>query len=218
MGKILAFIQASTDPQDVENQHHAIVAYARRASIPVDSFIQIAGSGPKNSRKRRIDELKRELRSGDLLLVFELSRLGRSVGEVITLIDQLLNLGVSIKLLKEDLLLAKDQQSPVNKDVVSLFAKLAEMEREFSSLRTKKALAAKKAEGVTLGKPRGTIQASIYDKDRERIQELLRLGVSQRRIVTTHLGYGTSNSLRHYIRTRGLQPGLSRDEAITPQV
>ena len=44
----------------------------------------------------------------------------------------------------------------------------------------------------------------MYDKDRERIEELLTHGVSQRRIVEKHLGYGTSNSLNYYIRTRGL--------------
>ena len=57
-----------------------------------------------------------------------------------------------------------------------------------------------------LGKPKGTIQSSMYDKDQERIQELLRLGVPQKRIVEAHLGYGTPKSLSYYIRTRKLRP------------
>lgn len=67
------------------------------------------------------------------------------------------------------------------------------------------ALAAKKAQGVILGKPKGTIQSIMYDNDRERIQELLSLGVPQKRIVENHLGYGTTKSLSYYIRTRNLR-------------
>lgn len=73
------------------------------------------------------------------------------------------------------------------------------------SLRTKEALAAKKAQGVLLGKPKGTIQASMYDKDRERIRELLSYGVPQKQIVERHWGYGTTKGLSYYIRTRGLR-------------
>ncbi len=76
------------------------------------------------------------------------------------------------------------------------------------SKRTKEALAARKAQGVTLGKPKGTIQNSIYDKDRDRIVELLGLGVAARRIALKHLKYGTPSSLNYYIGTRKL-----RDEA-----
>ena len=87
-------------------------------------------------------------------------------------------------------------------------ALFAEIERDFISLRTKEALAAKKAQGVVLGKPKGTIQSSMYDKDKERIQELLSLGVPQKRIIEYHLGYGTTKSLSYYIRTRKLREQL----------
>lgn len=73
------------------------------------------------------------------------------------------------------------------------------------SQRTKEALAAKKAQGVALGKPKATLQQSVYDKDRTRIVELLGLGVSARRISTHHLRYGYPSSLNYYIQTRGLR-------------
>ena len=86
--------------------------------------------------------------------------------------------------------------------MVSLFAQL---ERMIISQRTKDSLAAKKAQGVVLGKPKGTLQRSIYDKDKDRIVELLSLGVSARRISTHHLGYGYPSSLNYYISTRNLR-------------
>ena len=89
-----------------------------------------------------------------------------------------------------------DLQSITMSTMLSLFAQL---ERLMISQRTKEALAAKKAQGVVLGKPKGTLQQSIYDKDRERIVALLRLGVSARRISTQHLRYGYPSSLDYYI-------------------
>jgi DNA invertase Pin-like site-specific DNA recombinase len=76
------------------------------------------------------------------------------------------------------------------------------------SQRTKEALAAKKAQGITLGKPKGTIQASIYDKDRDRIVELLRLGLSARKICKKHLDYGHPSSLNYFIKTRKLRKAV----------
>ncbi len=88
--------------------------------------------------------------------------------------------------------------------MITLLALFAEIEHDFISLRTKEALVAKKAQGVVLGKPKGTIQASMYDKDHDRIEELLLLGVPQKHIVERHLNYGTPKSLSYSIRTRAL--------------
>jgi putative DNA-invertase from lambdoid prophage Rac len=67
-----------------------------------------------------------------------------------------------------------------SKIIVTVFSLLAELERDLISMRTKEALSAKKSQGVTLGKPKGTIQKSKFDADRERIEELLKLGISVR--------------------------------------
>ncbi len=101
--------------------------------------------------------------------------------------------------------LGKGIQDITSKVMVTFLALFAEIERDFISSRTKEALAAKKAQGVVLGKPKGTIQASMYDQDKEKIQKLLLLGVPQTQIVKTHLGYGTPKSLSYYIRTRKLR-------------
>ncbi len=205
MSKTVAYTRASTGTQDVKNQRHEILEYGHREGLPVDEFIEVTISSRQNSRKRRIEELQEKLDRGDLLIVTELSRLGRSTGEVILLINQLVADGVNITVIKQNLRLGEGLEDMTAKVMVTLLALFAEIERDFISQRTKEALAAKKAQGVTLGKPKGTIQSSMYDKDKDRIQELLSLGVPQSRIVETHLGYGTTKSLSYYIRTRKLK-------------
>jgi DNA invertase Pin-like site-specific DNA recombinase len=113
-------------------------------------------------------------------------------------------LGV-ITVLKQNLILDKDQDDIQSLTMITLLSLFAQMERMMISKRTKEALAVRKAQGVTLGKPKGTIQESMYDKDRELIVELLRLGVSTRHISAKHLGYGTPSSLNYYVRTRNLK-------------
>ena len=205
MSKTVAYIRASTDKQDIKNQRHEVLEYGNREGVHIDEFIEVIISSGYSSRKRRIGELQERLEPGDVLLVTELSRLGRSTGEVIILINDLVAYGVTIIIIKQNLRLSDDLQNMTSKVMVTLLALFAEIERDFISLRTKEALASKKAQGVILGKPKGTIQASIYDKDRGRIEELLSLGVPQKRIIERHLQYGTTKSLSYYIRTRELK-------------
>ena len=194
MARTLAYLRTSTDKQDINHQKVEILEYARRERIHIDDFITISIS----SKRERLSD-------GDMLIVTELSRLGRSTGEVIDLIDELVQGGVQVIVLKQNLTLDKDQDDIQSLTMITLLSLFAQMERMMISRRTKEALAARKAQGVILGKPKGTIQDSIYDNDRGRIIELLRLGVSARRISTKHLGYGTPSSLNYYIKTRRLR-------------
>jgi DNA invertase Pin-like site-specific DNA recombinase len=141
-------------------------------------------------------------------IVTELSRLGRSTGEVIALIDELIQAEIRIVILKQRLQLNKEQDDMQSLTMITLLSLFAEMERIMISRRTKEALAARKAQGIQLGKPKGTIQSSVYDKDRKRIIDLLGMGVSARKIATLHLGYGSPSSLNYYIQTRRLREGL----------
>ncbi len=206
MGKILAYIRTSTDTQDLNNQKLEILEYERREGIRISDFIAVSASSRRTKRQRRIEELLDRLEHGDTLIVTELSRLGRSTGEVIELIDELLAAGVQILILKENLRLEKGVDDIQSLTMVTFLSLFAHMERMMISRRTKEALAAKKAQGVQLGKPKGTIQNSVYDKDRDRIRELLHLGVSAHHISKHHLKYGTPSSLNYYILTRKLRP------------
>ncbi|MGI2299968.1 recombinase family protein [Candidatus Cardinium hertigii] len=199
--KILAYLRASTDKQEVMHQKYEILEYARNNDLRVDEYIQVTISSTKNSKQRRIDELTKKLSPQDTLVVTELSRLGRSTAEVVNLVNTLIEQQVRIIIIKQNLDFNRyDLNSKV---VVTLFSLFGELERDFISLRTKEALASKKANGIKLGKPKGTIQKSQFDVDREKIIELLSLGVSVRKIAGL-LNYKSHISLNTYINKRKL--------------
>lgn len=205
MGKTIAYLRASTDKQDIQNQKYEILEYTNRHGLRVDDWVAITISSRKTTKLRRIDELLEKLANADILIVTELSRLGRSTAEVIDLVNQLMRRQVRLIVLKQNLDFNYSQHDMSSKIITTIFSLLAELERDLISLRTKEALAAKRASGVKLGKPRGTVQESKFDLHRERIEELLRLGVSVRRIAYTHLGLHSHNALNTYIQKRGLQ-------------
>ena len=91
-----------------------------------------------------------------------------------------------------------------SKIMITLFSLFAELERDLISLRTKEALAAKKAQGQVLGKPKGTIQKSKFDLNIERIKELIGYGLSVRKIANV-LGYKSHIALNTYIKKRGFR-------------
>lgn len=200
--KTVAYIRASTNKQDVDNQKLEILEYARKHDLKVDEFIEITISSKRTTKQRRIDEMMKKLEGSGILIATELSRLGRSTAEVITLVNQLLKQNVRVILTKQNLdITAHDMASKI---IVTLFSLFGELERDLISLRTKEALAAKKSKGMVLGKPKGTIQKSMYDKDLETIKGWLALGLSGRKI-SENLGYGSYISLNTFLKKRKLR-------------
>jgi DNA invertase Pin-like site-specific DNA recombinase len=135
-------------------------------------------------------------------VVTELSRLGRSTAEVITLINELVSRTIRVIILKQNLDIHEHDMN--SKIIITLFSLFAELERDLISLRTKEALNAKRLQGITLGKPKGTIQKSKFDADLPRIKELLAVGLSVRKIASL-LGYSNHYALNTYISKRKLR-------------
>jgi DNA invertase Pin-like site-specific DNA recombinase len=202
MSKTIAYIRASTDKQDLNNQKLEILEFARKKELKVDEFVEITMSSRKTTKQRRIDDVLQRLADSDVLMVTELSRLGRSTAEVIALINELVARNIRIIILKQNLDIHRHDMN--SKIVITLFSLFAELERDLISLRTKEALAAKRIQGVLLGKPKGTIQKSKFDKDVERIKELLSLGLSVRKISRL-LGYTNHLALNTYVNKRHLR-------------
>ena len=208
MAKTLAYLRTSTDKQDTDNQRLEILEYARQHDMQVDDFIEIVISSRKSQKQRRVDELVEKLETGDTLIVTELSRIGRSTAEVITVINDLMDKKVRVIIIKQNLdMIDNNMKSKMNmqsKMNITLFSLFGELERDLISLRTKEALAAKKAQGQILGKPKGTIQKSKFDKDLKRIKDLLGVGLSVRKIANV-LGYTSHIGLNTYINKRNIR-------------
>ncbi len=118
------------------------------------------------------------------------------------MINELVRRSIRVIVIKQNLDIAQHDMS--SKIIVTLFSLFAELERDLVSLRTKDALAVKKAQNIKLGKPEGTIQKSKFDKDVERIKELLGLGLSVRKTAKL-LGYSNHIALNTYINKRNIK-------------
>ena len=125
---VLGYVRVSTETQDVRNQRHEILEHANRQGYHIDDFIEIEISSRRDTRARGIDGLLERLQAGDVLIVSELSRIGRSVAEVIMIIDAVMKKQTRFVAIKQNLDLQEnhDMQSKV---LLTIFALLAELER-----------------------------------------------------------------------------------------
>lgn len=196
----LAYIRISTNKQDTQTQKLQIQEYCRINDIHIDKFIEIEQSSKKSQEIRKIGELKTKLNRGDLLIVVELSRLGRSMLEVMNLVLELSNNGVQMIFLRQPEL--STFNSAYAKLLLAIYAYIDETEREFISQRTKAGLEKAMANGKKLGRPKGSF-SSEYDKDINKIKILLNRGESKRQ-VWQKLGYThkTLKSFTNFLKSR----------------
>ncbi len=202
MGKTYAYIRVSTDKQDLENQRYSILKYANNKKLGNVEFIEETVSGKVSWKNRKLKDLIMQLQKGDNLIVAELSRLGRSMLEIMELLNILLSKGVNIYVVKGNYELKNDIQSKV---LAFAFSLASEIERELISQRTKEALARVKSEGKKIGRPKGSYSSKL-DEKREYIEELLDKGVSIASIAKIlGIHYQT---MRNYIKRRNLKNNI----------
>jgi DNA invertase Pin-like site-specific DNA recombinase len=201
---VLGDIRTSTADQSADGQKSLIARYVVERKMIVDEWIEVEVSSRKSAEKRKITELLDKVSAQDTVIVSELSRLGRSIKEVLQIIEELIQVkGCKLILIKQNLHLdPNNQHDMTNKVLLTIFSMVAELERDFISERTKEGLRARKEMGIKLGKPKGVIQKSIYDQDKEKVFQLHKLGVPLNTIIKTHLGYGKYLSLKEYIQKR----------------
>ncbi len=182
--KTIAYLRVSKDDQDVANQKLVILDYAQKHKIKVDEFIELSISSRKSTKERGIDKLLHRLNPKDRLIVSELSRLGRSVGQIIQIVDQLIKENVAFVAVKENIILngENDKQEIQTKVMVTMFGLFAEIERDLISERTKQGLAVARAKGKQIGRPKGTLKSRLDGKEEE-IKSLLEKGVSKASIA-----------------------------------
>ena len=182
--KTIGYCRVSTSMQDANNQELEISRYARNHNIKVDDYISIEVSSRKDTKARLIDELMEKLEEGDTLIVSELSRLGRSVGQVTTMVDELISNKIKFIAIKENICLngngKKDIQTTA---MVGMFSLLAEIERQLISERTKAGMEMARAKGRLIGRPKGSKGKTKLDGKEEFIKSELKYGVAKSAIA-----------------------------------
>ena len=193
------YIRVSTNEQNTENQRLSILEYANKNGLTIDRWIEVKAGTRKSSRERKIDQL--DLCKGDTLIVAELSRLGRSVGQIAILVDELLHNKVKLICIKENLELV-GKQNMQTKVMITMFSLFAEIERDLISEPTKEGLARARAEGKLLGRPKGRLGKSKLDGLQKEIQDYLAKGVNKTNIARIY--NVSAPTLAHFIKTRNL--------------
>lgn len=178
---IYGYIRVSTDHQDVENQRFEINKFAEKNGFVIDKFIEETVSGTKDPNKRLLGKLLKKMRANDRIVCSELSRLGRTLFMIMSILDGCMRNDIQIWTIKDNYRLGDDISSKV---LAFAFGLSAEIERNLISQRTKEALARKRAEGVVLGRPKGSKSKvkKLTGKEIE-IKTLLDKGVSKSAIA-----------------------------------
>ena len=199
---IYGYIRVSTDKQTTENQRFELLKYADEKKLHIDRWIEETVSATRQLSHRKLGSLLNHMQEGDILLVTELSRLGRSLLEVMSILHTLMEKEVKVFTTKERYELGNNINSKV---LAFAFSLSAEIERSMIGSRTKEALARKKSEGARLGRPKGKLSSvtKLSGKD-DLIREYLQRNIPQ--TVMARLLNVSRLTLRNYIITRKLTP------------
>ena len=178
---IYGYIRFSTDKQTVENQRFEIMNFANGTNIKIDKWIEETISGNMAVEKRKLGALLKKLNKGDILISSEISRLGRNLMMIMSILNICMQKGIHVWTIKDNYRLGNDINSKV---LAFAFGLSAEIERNLISQRTKEALARKKNEGAVLGRPKGSksTRTKLSGKE-ERIKEMLQEGISKSAIA-----------------------------------
>ena len=173
---IVGYIRVSTGKQHPENQKDEISRFASANNFMIDKWAIEIVSGKKSYNGRKLGRTISQMKKGDTLIVSEVSRLSRNLTDIMTIMGTCLKKGINIYTVKEKY---RFDDSINSKILCFAFGLVAEIERNLISLRTKEALALRKADGIRLGRPRGsTPKTDILNDNIDTIREMQLSGTS----------------------------------------
>ncbi len=202
---IIGYIRVSTEQQSMENQKHKLLEYAQNNKIIIDEFIELEISSKKDQKERLLDEVFEKLKSGDTFMCTELSRLGRNMLEILNLIEKFNGAGIKLIFTNQPEL-STNKNEALSSLLLAIYGYFAQTEREIISQRTKQGLAAARANGQKLGRPKGVKNKNrVLDPFKDEIKKYLEMGLMQTnilKIINSQLEKKVSlTSLRYFIST-----------------
>jgi len=173
---VVAYLRVSTEKQTLANQQNEISKFTDSRNLHVDRWVTEVVSGKKEGRERKLGSLMRRMKKGDTLIVTELSRLSRTLTDIMSIVGELLKKEVHLYSTKDRYAFDDSINSKV---LCFAFGLVAEIERNLISLRTREALALRREQGVVLGRKRGsfTKMQKLID-DRAEIVRMMNRGKS----------------------------------------
>ncbi|MDR1337700.1 MAG: master DNA invertase Mpi family serine-type recombinase [Rickettsiales bacterium] len=173
---VYGYIRVSTDHQNTENQRFEIRKFCQKENLVIDKWIEETISATKDLKKRKLGKLIGNIKEDDLIVASELSRLGRNLLQIMSILHHCMSIGAKIWTIKDNYRLGSDISSKV---LAFAFGLSAEIERNLISQRTKEALARVKSEGKAVGRPCGSRNDYKLSGREKYIEQKLDSGVSQ---------------------------------------
>jgi DNA invertase Pin-like site-specific DNA recombinase len=198
--KTVAYLRVSTLNQDIEKNKSDILHFANQHDLGKVHFIEEIATGRMPWQERRIAKILEELKPGDIIIVAELSRLGRSMLECMEILAWAMRKGIYLYAVKGNWKLDQSIQSKI---VALAFSMAAEIERDLISQRTKEALRFKKEQGLKLGRPKGPGKSKL-DAFRPEIESLRANGSTQKFIAQRY--NTTEANLHNWLKKNSLKP------------
>lgn len=205
MQKIFTYIrQNQNNEKYTQEQKESIERYVTKQNLQIFKSIEISISTP--SEEKNILELLKNCEKNSTIIVANLNVFGRTIDTILEIVKFLLANKIRIIIVEQNLDLLDDKDM-LTQMILGVISMTVNLEKELMSLRTKEALTAKKLDGMALGKPKGTIQKSKFDLQRDKIEELLNVGLSVRKISKL-LGYNNHIGLNNYVKKRKIRVNL----------
>lgn len=186
-----AYLRVSTIDQNTEKNKMDVLKFVNEKKLGNVEFVEEQISGKSNFKNRQLGALLERMEKGDILIVPELSRIARSITQIFEVIDITKQKGIELYSIKENF--TNTDKSITSTVTTTVFALVAQIERDLISLRTIEALQAKKANGEKLGRPKGRGKSKL-DENREEILKLVELKVPKTIIARQ---YNTSTANLH---------------------
>lgn len=194
---VYCYSRVSTPLQTLENQQFELQKFTTTNNIEVTQWVEETVSSRKALNKRKLGTLLKKLRSGDIVISTELSRLGRNMFEVISILQTCLQKNCQIWTLKENYRLGSDIQSKV---LAFAFSIAFEIERQMISERTKESLMRLKISGKHLGRPFGCRTAfEDLKKNKQQILALAEQKIPKKQIA--QMFHVSRSSIIRFIKT-----------------
>jgi putative DNA-invertase from lambdoid prophage Rac len=201
---VKGWIRVSGNKQDEQNQRHEILEYCnpRKMFIADTDWFSCVVSTRSAVLQEFLTGMLATMQAGDMLIVTELSRLGRQTRDIFNLIFELRARKVGIVCIKERIEITQEE-SIQNIALIGAFTMVYELERSLIAQRTKEALKAKVAQGVKLGRKPNKQGKTKLDEFAKVIEELAGKGVSITSIAK--IIDAKRSTVNYFVKTRGLK-------------